>query len=206
MVSYRALKGIWLFTAQLPLLRTLKKKSLMKTARKEKKFWSPANAFNLDHLKIGKLFHSDSPLINFYTKPQILDSSKLKEFAEDNVKFDENGKGYKTLWEKEKLFIVSNFFFSHSVFKRLVLQTCNKNGLFGKGYFYTKQQIFSLVLLESICRPQTKCIQESIFTNYFKNSFLSFSPRFCNFESNIISDWLLHAVHPILSCVTFKCF
>ena len=29
----------------------------------------------------------------------------------------------KTLWEKEKLLIMSNFSFSHSVFKRLVLQT-----------------------------------------------------------------------------------
>ena len=28
--------------------------------------------------------------------------------------------GYKTLWEKEKLLVTSNFSFSHSVFKRLV--------------------------------------------------------------------------------------
>ena len=31
--------------------------------------------------------------------------------------------GSKTLWEKEKLPVTSNFSFSHSVFKRLVLQT-----------------------------------------------------------------------------------
>ena len=36
---------------------------------------------------------------------------------------------YKTLWEKEKSFIMSNFSFSHSVFKRLVLQTCHGKGL-----------------------------------------------------------------------------
>ena len=36
-------------------------------------------------------------------------------------------------WEKEKLLLTSNFSFSHSVFKRLVLQTCKKQGLFGKG-------------------------------------------------------------------------
>ena len=41
--------------------------------------------------------------------------------------------GYKTLWEKEKLLVTSNFSFSHSVFTRLVLQTCKDNGLFGKG-------------------------------------------------------------------------
>ena len=37
------------------------------------------------------------------------------------------------MWEKEKLLISSNFFFSHSVFKRLVMQTHKNQGLFGKG-------------------------------------------------------------------------
>ena len=41
-------------------------------------------------------------------------------------------KGKKTLWEKEKLLIMSNFSFSHSVFKRPVLQTRKNLGLFGK--------------------------------------------------------------------------
>ena len=35
--------------------------------------------------------------------------------------------------EKEKLFVTSNFSFSHSVFERLVLQTRKNQGLFGKG-------------------------------------------------------------------------
>ena len=35
--------------------------------------------------------------------------------------------------EKEKLIIISNFCFSDSVFKRLVLQTHKNQGLFGKG-------------------------------------------------------------------------
>ena len=39
----------------------------------------------------------------------------------------------KTLREKEKLLVTSNFSFSHSVFKRLVLQTRKNQGLFGKG-------------------------------------------------------------------------
>ena len=39
----------------------------------------------------------------------------------------------KTLREKEKLLVMSNFSFSHSVFKRLVLQTRKNQGLFGKG-------------------------------------------------------------------------
>ena len=41
--------------------------------------------------------------------------------------------GLKTLWEKEKLLVKSNFSFSHSVFKRLVLQTRKNQGMFGKG-------------------------------------------------------------------------
>ena len=41
--------------------------------------------------------------------------------------------GRKTLWEKEKLLITRNFSFSHSVFKRLLLQTRKNQGLFGKG-------------------------------------------------------------------------
>ena len=40
--------------------------------------------------------------------------------------------GQKTLWEKEKLLVTSNFSFSHSVFKRLALQTRKNQGLFGK--------------------------------------------------------------------------
>ena len=41
--------------------------------------------------------------------------------------------GYKTMWEKEKLLVTSNFSFSSSVFKRLVQQTRKDKGLFGKG-------------------------------------------------------------------------
>ena len=42
-------------------------------------------------------------------------------------------KGLEIQWEKEKLLITSNFSFSHSVFKRLVLQTLKNKGLFEKG-------------------------------------------------------------------------
>ena len=68
----------------------------------------------------------------------ILDSSKLKEFADDNFKFDENGRKFsklveKTLWKKEKLLVTSNFSFSHSVFKSLVPQGRQKVSLCGNG-------------------------------------------------------------------------
>ena len=81
------------------------------------------------------IFHSKwtSP----FPKRQILDSSKLKELADNDFKFDENGRksiqmGRKH-WEKEKLLITSKFSFSHGVFKILLLQTRKNQGLFGKG-------------------------------------------------------------------------
>ena len=46
-------------------------------------------------------------------------------------------KGYKTLWKKEKLLVTSNFSFSYSVFKRLILQTRKNRGLFGKVLIWT---------------------------------------------------------------------
>ena len=47
-------------------------------------------------------------------------------------KYEFSKKGKKH-WEKEKLLITSNFSFSHSVYKRLVLQTCKSKGLYGNG-------------------------------------------------------------------------
>ena len=68
----------------------------------------------------------------------------MKEFADDNFKFDENGR---MLFKREEnteekgeiahyeqfLLITSNFSFSRSVFKRPVLQTRENQGLFVKG-------------------------------------------------------------------------
>ena len=56
-----------------------------------------------------------------FPKQQLLDSAELKEFAEDNFKFDENSRKFSirvenTVGKGE----IANFSFSHSVFKRLV--------------------------------------------------------------------------------------
>ena len=57
----------------------------------------------------------------------------MKEFAGSNSKLikmaESLPKGWKTLWEKEKLLIKSNFSFSHSVFKRLLPQIRTKRGI-----------------------------------------------------------------------------
>ena len=50
--------------------------------------------------------------------------------------------GQKILWEKEKLLVMSNFFFSHSVLKRILLQTCENQGLFGKGLILSQMTNF----------------------------------------------------------------
>ena len=57
---------------------------------------------------------------------------QLKEFADDNFKFDENG---------GKFYITSNFSFSHSVFKRLLQQTHENKGLFEKGLISTFEHV-----------------------------------------------------------------
>ena len=61
----------------------------------------------------------------------------MKEFAHENFEGDENGgkfsKRVENTMGKEKLVVMSNFSFSRSVFKRLVMQTCKNQGLFGKG-------------------------------------------------------------------------
>ena len=71
------------------------------------------------------------------TIQQILDSSKLNEFADDNFRFDENGRMLSKRVEntvgKEKLLVTSNFSFSYSVFKRLVSQGRQKVLLCGNG-------------------------------------------------------------------------
>ena len=75
--------------------------------------------------------------INPLPDDKILDPSKLKEFADDNLKFDENGrklsKQVENTGEKEKLIITSNFSFSDSVFKRLVSRRHQKVSLSRNG-------------------------------------------------------------------------
>ena len=55
-------------------------------------------------------------LINPFSNNQSYILQNWKEFADDKFKFDENGRKFsewkKTLWENEKLLVMSNFSFS----------------------------------------------------------------------------------------------
>ena len=56
--------------------------------------------------------------------------------------------GLKTLREKEKLLVMSNFSFSHSGFKRHVLQIRKNQGLFGKGIVQSHNNFMYHILQE----------------------------------------------------------
>ena len=62
-----------------------------------------------------------------------LNSSKLKKFVDDNNKFENNIKLSKWVEDTEGKGEIARYSFSHSVFKRLVLQTRKDQGLFGEG-------------------------------------------------------------------------
>ena len=70
-------------------------------------------------------------------KQQILDSSKLKEFADDNSKFDENGRKFFKRLENSvgegEIAHYEQFLLFPQCFQRLILQTRKNQGLFGKG-------------------------------------------------------------------------
>ena len=68
-------------------------------------------------------------------KQQILDSSNLKEFEDDNFQFDENDRDLhkgKKKWEKKKLLVTSSFFFFLQCFQKTCTAEASKQGLFGK--------------------------------------------------------------------------
>ena len=80
-------------------------------------------------------------------------------------------KGRKTLWEKEKLLVTSNFSISHSVFERLLLQTRKNPGLFGEGS--------NVLFPHWICCPNSYTLMLLPFVFYM--------------SSNIVVLYILHA-------------
>ena len=76
-------------------------------------------------------------LILPFPRRRISDSSKMKEFADDNFKFYENGIKFSKWTEntvgKGEIARYEQFLLFPSVFKRIVLQTRKNQGLFEKG-------------------------------------------------------------------------
>ena len=76
--------------------------------------------------KIQDLSEMKSLVVNSFPNDIFFYSSNLKEFADENFKFDEIGRKLSKWVEntvgKGKI-VTSNFSFSHCVFKRLLLQT-----------------------------------------------------------------------------------
>ena len=70
-------------------------------------------------------------------KRQILDSSKLKEFSDDNFKFDENGRKLSKWVEntvgKGEIARYEQFLFFPQCFQNTCSETRENQGLFGKG-------------------------------------------------------------------------
>ena len=53
---------------------------------------------------------------------KFLDWSKLKAFADDEINVTLFWNQYITLWEKEKMLVISIFSFPHNVFKQFLFQ------------------------------------------------------------------------------------
>ena len=90
----------------------------------------PSNPSHID----GSI--TPSCLINDCPKRRNLDSSKLKEFTDDNFRFDENGRKFckrvENTFGKGKIARYEQFLLFPNCFQRLVLQVRKDQGLFGK--------------------------------------------------------------------------
>ena len=103
-------------------------------------------------------------------------------------------KGQKTLWEKEKLLIMSNFFFSCSVFKRVVLQTRENQGLFGKRLRTTRRYVLKL---HGLCSQKLMLRVEKGFKNGFMQVLL-----FYNLLLFLISEIVALPSNRVISPIT----
>ena len=99
------------------------------------------------------------------------------------------------MWEKEKLLVTSNFSFSHSVFKRLVMQTCENQGLFGKGLSVRNisqdlgQTITCNLTCITICHNVVSlCIYENSFCNPPYNHYILILQVICVCAGSLIAN------------------
>ena len=83
--------------------------------------------------------------------------------------------GLKTLCEKEKLLVTSNFSFLHSVLKNLVLQTRENQGLFGKKLNVAQMMTSFFDRVETIVGKVKKGVYQHfhLFPQHFQMPYLS---------------------------------
>ena len=89
----------------------------------------------------------------------MVDASKLKKFADDNFKFDENCRKFSkrlenTVGTGKKNDRHEQFLLFPQCFKRLVLQTHKYQGPFGNGLTPFQTTNFRLFQTERVCRRQ----------------------------------------------------
>ena len=117
----------------------------------------------------------------------------MKEFADDNFKFDENGRKLSKQVEKTSFpLIASNFSFSHGVFKRLVSQGRQKVSLCGNG-----------VIWGNICRKRERPTKKtSAFTLSQTSHCFYPSAVQVSFSHSVFYPFreTLHHFHQIQSC------
>ena len=123
-------------------------------------------------------------------KSYFLDFSKPKEFADDNFKFDDNGRRFSIQLEntvgKGEIARYKQFIFSHSVFKRLELQTHKNQGLFEKGFIRIDvSHTMVIVLTFSKTSPGFYVFAVQVFRKPFPIVFCTHLENFLPFSSNL---------------------
>ena len=110
--------------------------------------------------------YSEDQMFNPFPNDKILDSSKQEEFADNNFIFNENGRKLSKLVENtvgKGEIITSNFSFSRSVLERLILQTRENQGLFGKGLLHGLPYSFFKKLIRALSNTIVNSLPHSFF-------------------------------------------
>ena len=111
----------------------------------------------------------------------------MKEFADDNFKFAENGRELSKQLEntvgKGELLVTYNFSFSRSVFKNVVLQTHKNQGLFGKGLNVTQKFKFVFHREETKWEKEKMLVTSTCIFSFSHNCFKRLFPKVCQSQS-----------------------
>ena len=91
------------------------------------------------------------------------------------------------MWEKKKMLLMSIFFFSHNVFKRLFPPVCQKSSLCGKGLKETKT-IFRLHIPLTL---QVFKVTQLLIANGLANQMLSYFSKFWYLRTLVAQIFLL---------------